>query len=134
MPTVRLSLLALGLLLAWHSNAGAQQVPDPDFEARVDRPAYGSDGPKVMIDEAHFNVHTSEGSYKAFADLASRDGYTVVANDRPFSADSLSGVSVLVIANARSAPIRSEKPAFREAEVDALSGWIQGLLGPVGRD
>ena len=57
-----------------------QQVADPDFDVKVARPAYTAGGPRVLLDEAHFNVHTTKGSYKAFADLVTNDGYEVVAN------------------------------------------------------
>jgi hypothetical protein len=113
-------LLAGGL-----SPALGQQVADPTFDVTVAKPAYPAGGPRVLIDEAHFNVHTTKGSYKTFADLATNDGYKVVANDRPFSAESLAGAAVLVIANARGAATRSEKPAFQEAECDAVRDWVR---------
>jgi hypothetical protein len=102
-----------GLLMAGLAPARGQQVPDPDFDVSVARPAYSGDGPRVLLDEAHFNVHTLAGSYKAFADLVTNDGYKMVANRQPFTADTLSGAAVLVIANARGAATRSEKPAWR---------------------
>jgi hypothetical protein len=113
-------LLATGLVPAL-----GQQVADPKFDAKVARPAYTTNGPRVLLDEAHFNVHTSKGSYKAFAELVANDGYEVVANTRPFSADSLAGARVLVISNARGAAMRSEKPAFQEAECDAVRDWVR---------
>ncbi len=114
------ALLAAGLAPAW-----GQQVADPTFDAKVARPAYTANGPRVLLDEAHFNVHTSKGSYKAFADLVTNDGYEVVANTGPFTPESLSGARVLVIANARGAAMRSEKPAFQEAECDAVRDWVR---------
>ena len=101
-------------------------MPDPDFKVTVARPAYSANGPRVLLDEAHFNVHTSTGSYKTFADLLTSDGYRVVANDRKFSPESLAGAAVLVIANVRGAAMRSETPAFTEAECDAVRDWVQG--------
>lgn len=103
----------------------AQQVADPNFDTKVAKPAYTANGPRVLVDEAHFNVHTSRGSYKAFAELAANDGYTVAVNTRPFSAEGLAGARVLVIANARGAAMRSEKPAFTEAECDAVRDWVR---------
>ena len=79
----------------------------------------------MLLDEAHYNVHTSKGSYKVFADLVTNDGYEVVANTRPFTPESLSGPRVLVISNARGAAMRSEKPAFQEAECDAVRDWVR---------
>jgi hypothetical protein len=119
-PVVAVALLAAGLAPVF-----GQQVPDPDFDVKVARPAYSANGPRVLLDEAHSNVHTSKGSYKTFADLLTNDGYQVVANDRPFTPESLSGAGVLVIANARGAALRSEKPAFSDAECDAVRDWVR---------
>ena len=41
----------------------AQQVADPDFDARVAKPAYAGKHPKVLFDEAHNNFHTTTGRY-----------------------------------------------------------------------
>jgi hypothetical protein len=123
----RIFAFALAALLTTGiASARAQQVADPNFDVTVARPAYSGSGPRVLLDEAHFNVHTSKGSYKTFADLVTNDGYRVVANDRPFTAESLAGAGVLVIANARGSATRSEKPAFTETECDAVQEWVQG--------
>ena len=109
----------------------AQQVPDAAFKANVEKPAYTDKHPKVLFDEAHFNVHTMQGTYKAFVDLMSSDGYEFAANDRQFDAKVLSGFELLIISNARGAAQRSEKPAFTDTECDAVRDWIQaggGLL------
>src|SRR5919201_6032780 len=79
----------------------AQQVPDLKYKPPLPRPAYeAGKGPRIAIDEAHHNFHTSEGRYKPFAQLLRRDGYRVDALRQPFSAKSLKGVDVLVISNA----------------------------------
>ncbi|PYS79732.1 MAG: hypothetical protein DMF70_12530, partial [Acidobacteria bacterium] len=39
----------------------AQQVADPNFDAKVAHPAYAKNGPKVLFDEAHNNFHTASG-------------------------------------------------------------------------
>lgn len=57
-----------------------QRVADPDFNTRVTQPAYTSDGPRVLFDEAHHNIHTASGLYKPFADLITSDGYRVTPN------------------------------------------------------
>ena len=40
----------------------AQQVPDLNYNPPIPRPAYEPGlGPRVAIDEAHYNFHTAEG-------------------------------------------------------------------------
>src|SRR5881227_1639514 len=78
----------------------AQQVADPNFDAKVAHPAYSKDGPRVLFDEAHKNFHTAGGRYKPFADLITNDGYQITPNKEKFSAATLKGFNVLVISNA----------------------------------
>jgi hypothetical protein len=105
--------------------ACGQQVPDAAFKVTVDEPAYVDKHPKVLFDEAHFNVHTSQGTYKALVDLMTSDGYKVDVNAKPFDASVLAGYDVLITSNARGAALRSEKPAFTDAECDAVRDWVQ---------
>ncbi|PYS33772.1 MAG: hypothetical protein DMF75_08470, partial [Acidobacteria bacterium] len=58
----------------------AQQIADPNFDAKVAKPAYTKSGPKVLFDEAHNNFHTATGRYRPFADLITNDGYQVTPN------------------------------------------------------
>lgn len=102
----------------------AQQVTDSTFDTRVTSPAYTRDGPRVLIDEAHFNFHTAGGRYKTFADLVASDGYSVSPNTRPFTADALVGVHVLVIANARDR-LGMDSSAFTPDEIDAVHDWVR---------
>lgn len=105
------------------------QMADPNFNAKVDQPAYKKSGPKVLFDEAHNNFHTASGRYKPFADLVTNDGYRVVANKQVFSSTSLKGYRVLVISNAIGAPQMSEaaasNSAFTEEESDAVRDWVK---------
>jgi len=123
---VTLALLA-GLLAA--VCAAQEQLYDPDFDAGVARPAYASGRrPKVLFDEAHFNVHTSGGTYKPFADLLTNDGYRVYPNKEKFSAKALKGYDVLVIANALGGADDSPQaggPAFTDEECDAVREWVR---------
>ena len=105
-----------------------QQIVDPDFKVAVERPAYRGNGPVVAIDEAHANFHTAGGQYKPFADLLTKDGYTVRASTRKFEKDGFAGINVLVIANALSAAANRENPgapAFTEQECDAVRDWVR---------
>jgi hypothetical protein len=107
-----------------------QQVADPNFDASVKNPAYTSEHPKVMIDEAHRNFHTAAGRYRAFAELLRHDGYEVVSGTKPFAAESLAGVRVLVIANAlggeANAGTDTSVPAFTAEECEAVAKWVRG--------
>lgn len=86
---------------------------------------------QVLFDEAHHNVHTAGGRYKPFVDLIDPEGYVVTPNTAPFTTESLQGYDLLVIANARSggAELTVEergRPAFTDAEADAVREWVRG--------
>ena len=106
------------------------QRADPDFDARVARPAYADDRhPSLLFDEAHFNFHTADGRFKGFCDLAKNDGYRVTPNREPFSALRLARFDLLVIANALGARGMTNpdagRPAFAETECDAVRDWVE---------
>lgn len=120
--------------------AAAQQVPDTEFRFDNPNPAYeGGAGPQVCIDEAHFNFHRADGTYKPFAELLRGDGYSVTGFNSPFSQETLSRCQVLVIANALSelnshATERDWSPtdwafphpsAFTKEEINELVVWIR---------
>jgi hypothetical protein len=117
-------------LAASASAALAQQVADPNFDARVAHPAYTRSGPKVLFDEAHNNFHTASGRYKPFADLITNDGYQVTPNKQKFSAATLKGYDILVISNALGAERmnmpEAANPAFSTEECDAVRDWVKG--------
>jgi hypothetical protein len=111
--------------------AGAQQVADSAFAPAIARPAFAEGaGPLVLVDEAHTNFHTTDGRYYAFARLLRRDGYVVRGVREPFTARSLAGARVLVIANALhpgntnnwSLPTPS---AFTAQEIAAVEAWVR---------
>jgi len=107
----------------------AQQVADPNFDAKVARPSYKQNGPKILFDEAHNNFHTAGGRYKAFADLVTNDGYRVTPSKEKLSKTTLKGFDILVISNAlgaaqMNAPDAS-KPAFSPEESDAVRDWVK---------
>jgi hypothetical protein len=115
--------------LAW-STGFSQQVVDTAFQPAVPRPAYaeGKD-PRVVIDEAHYNIHTAGERYLPFANLLRRDGYVVEAGRSPFSPDTLAAVKILVISNAlaeRNAEDWSlpNPSAFSDAEIAAVRDWV----------
>src|SRR2546429_8463092 len=108
----------------------AQQVADPNFDARVAHPAYTKNGPKVLFDEAHNNFHTASGRYKPFADLITNDGYQITPNKEKFSAAILKGFDLLVISNAlgaeRMSMAEAANAAFTAEECDAVRDWVKG--------
>jgi hypothetical protein len=99
---------------------------DPNFDARVDHPAYVNKHPKALFDEAHRNIHTMHGGYAPFVALISNDGYEVTANKGAFSDKTLAGVGILVIANALG-PSNAlvDHSAFTDAECDAVRDWVR---------
>jgi hypothetical protein len=120
------------LILLVASGLQAQQVADSAFAPPVPRPAYKEGlGPLILLDEAHHNFHTTTGRYLTFAKLARRDGYRVVGNSQRFSAQSLAGARILVIANAlneRNANGNWSLPtpsAFDSSEIAAVRDWVR---------
>lgn len=111
----------------------AQQVADTSFRPPIEKPTHATGaGPVVLIDEGHFNFHTSSGRYSAFADLLRRDGYIVRPSTGTFGSDGWRSGKVLVIANAlHEENDRNEwkppfRPAFTPEEVDAVRNWVAG--------
>jgi hypothetical protein len=133
-PAPRLPLAALGLasgLLLAAAPAGAQQVADTTFRARVSAPAYpAGKGPVVMVDEGHFNFHTLGGRFAAFGRLLRDDGYRLVPHAGKLTAASLSPGGVLVIANALAEQNQEDwflptPSAFDSGEVAAVQAWVR---------
>lgn len=110
--------------------AAAQFVPDTAFRPPIEKPAFRPQkGPVVLLDEAHFNYHTSAGRYLPFAELLRRDGYIVQASTGLFTAETLRGGSILVIANALNEGAQRDGnppnlPAFTPLEVEAVRDWV----------
>jgi hypothetical protein len=110
----------------------AQQVQDSAFAPEIAEPAYQAGrGPRVVIDAAHLNFHTEDGGYAPFAKLLRLDGYRVEPNREPFTASSLGGADVLVIANAMHkqseadwAPLPNYS-AFTDAEIAEVATWVR---------
>lgn len=124
------SVLSCVLLLLLAAVALAQQLPDPEFDTSVEKPAYEKSAPRVLFDEAHHNFHTADGRYKPFVDLLMNDGYQVIRNRKSFTKQSLDSFKVLVIANALGAEEMddegSDKSAFTEGEIQAVYDWVRG--------
>jgi len=106
----------------WYDSRG--QRPDPEFDSRVEHPAYTGAGPEILFDEAHENFHTIEDGYKPFADLVRSDGYSIRANHSPFAASTFTGVYTLVIVNALGANGHVTRSAFTDSECAAVANWV----------
>ena len=128
MPNKFIGLSVVALVLATALGAQEIQPADSVFDATVARPAFARGaGPVVAIDEAHNNFHTVDGRYRPFAELLRNDGFRVRAHSAPFTKTSLTGIDVLVVANALG-PVRFDdraNPAFTVEEEDALLAWVR---------
>ena len=122
-------LLAVAVVLLLAGGLFALNRPrsyDPQFDTRVTEPAYAQNGPLVLYDQAHQNVHKANGAYKPFVDLLRHDGYQVHVLERALSASSLAGAKVLVSVLSQGANATNDDPAFTEAEITALDDWVKG--------
>jgi len=123
------------------------QRADLGWRPALAAPSFRADGPRVLIDEGHHNASTAGlgGRYFPFAKLLRADGFRVARGKGAFTAETLAGVDVLVIANASGAgkpqfmginlPGAGDgdrgAPAFTAAEIAALRAWVEqggGLL------
>ncbi len=86
-------MLAAGWCSSWRGSCGPsrrRRLPTHRTCRRSARQrSPGADGPQVVIDEAHYNLHTVSGTYAPFADLLRRDGFWVRRNVGPLSAAAL---------------------------------------------
>lgn len=107
----------------------AQQIADPHFDARVDNPTFTKNFPRVLFDEAHYNLDTTNNRYKPFADLLFNDGYHIAVNRQPFAKARLASFKILVIVNPLGGEDMDDEgadgPAFTTEECDTLLDWIR---------
>ena len=119
-----LFLSAIALTITFYA-CNTAQVADNNYDTSVKEPFYKAQKPTILFDEAHFNVHTSKGTYKPFVNLVSNDGCIVTPNLQRFSAEVLKGYDVLVISNAKGGLHENKgDPAFTEAECSAVEKWV----------
>ena len=119
-------VLVAGLFAMTLPLIAQQQIADPQFDPRVDRPAFVDTPPRIGIDEAHKNFHTRNGRYQPFAALLEADGYTVSAVSAS-DAGTIGKLTVLVIANALGDPAEGRMgPAFTPRECDIIRDWVRG--------
>lgn len=129
---LRVALILVGATASSHPGVAAQNivVVDSTFTPVVAEPAFAAGrGPRVLVDEAHHNLYTNEGYYRALGALLEADGYRVATLTQPLSAATFDAVDLLVIANAL--PVANQEAsdtlgsAFTREELDALLSWIR---------
>jgi len=108
----------------------AQQVPDSSFIPVLDAPRHvDGQGPRVKLDEGHFNFHTLSGGFTVFGRILRADGYRVSAYAERFTAEDLRSTDVLVIANALNAANAEDwslpnPSAFDSTEIGSVKEWV----------
>lgn len=125
------ALVTVALGAGCASMMGSGQHADLEFQPSIVAPAFDiGAGPVVLIDEAHRNSHTAEGSYKPFAELLRRDGYVVHPSEVPFTPEALARADILVIANALGEDEAEmwtlpSPSAFSPDEITAVRDWVE---------
>jgi hypothetical protein len=124
-----------GALIGWLR--GVQQA-DTSYTPRITMRTWTAGGPTVVIDDAHWNVHTGVRGYAPFAKLLASDGYSVIDKGNVASPQVLEKASVVVIANALGfrGVVRQlgqvvgvnldalGADAFTDAEVERIETWV----------
>src|SRR5919108_3571003 len=119
-----LRALACGFALVACQNPSAKS--DSNFNTSVENPAYSANGPTVLYDEGHHNIHKANRTYAPFARLIENDGYQVRRTRKKVSRQALDGVDIFVIVNALGTNERNDDLAFSDAECDTLVDWVRG--------
>lgn len=102
-------------------------------DTTVRNPAFARDaGPVVAIDSGHYNYHTVSGRYAPFASLLEQDGFQVGDLANLLSVNSLSGVRLLVVANALPVAdadikdwISAQPSALSPMEIKVVADWVR---------
>jgi hypothetical protein len=99
---------------------------DSRFDTRVPEPAYAHNGPRVLFDEAHHNIHQARKSYRPFVEMMESDGYRVARGEEKVTADVLAETDMFIVAAACGDNDVNDAPAFAEPECDAIRDWVDG--------
>jgi len=101
---------------------------DTNFNYVIKNPVYKyGTGPTIILDEAHYNLHTLSGLYLPFGRVLENDGYVLKPGLATFTLSNLTTIKLMVIANALpdtgewKLPTRS---AFTNEEVIELNKWV----------
>jgi hypothetical protein len=107
------------------------QMPDVDWSPSVAHPEFPQgDGPIVLVDSAHGNMHTIDGGFRAFSDLLKLDGYRVLDADSEITPQLLDQAGVYVISNAVYGGHDAEwilptPSAFTAVEIKVIEEWVE---------
>ncbi len=97
-----------------------------DFDGSVAHPAYAKGaGPVVLFDQGHHNHHDLSGTYAPAATVLANDGFQLRTLRSQYTADSLSGASILLIVTAASPEDPNDAPAFTPEEVRTVTEWVK---------
>lgn len=116
--------------LAFLINA-QRPVIDTVFRVEVTKPMFqNQNGPKVLIDEAHNNLHRKESGLYTLTRMMEEDGATVSSNVDAFDAELLNQYDLLIIVNAlHDSNVRNwQNPcpsAFTANEIKALEKYVR---------
>src|SRR5688572_6593095 len=102
------SLLAAAIMWLAVPACSRGDRADSGFDVSVANPAYRSDGPRILFDEAHHNHHRGGTTYRPFVRLVENDGYRVSRGRSRLSLETLSRFDVLVIAGALGTNVRND--------------------------
>ncbi len=104
------------------------------YDPEIISPAYlKKKGPTIYLDEGHYNRHTygGLGSFIAFRDVLTKDGYKVVSFKEQFTSNSLQKVKLMVIALAQNKRNLGDTnwtnptySAFKQSEIIAVKKWV----------
>jgi len=131
MKSALIFILPLLLWITLSADLQSQQIADTTYQPVLSHPAYAREkGPVVFVDEGHFNFHTRNGRYRAFADLLERDGYRVLSYAGIFEKKELKKGKILVISNALNETNVDDwylptPSAFTEKEIKILNRWVK---------
>jgi hypothetical protein len=132
------SVVLIGIVVALMGWLRGVQQADTSYTPRITTRTWTGGGPTVVIDDAHWNVHTGVRGYAPFAKLLVSDGYSVIDRGNVASPQVLDSARVVVIANALGfrGVVRQlgqvvginldalGADAFTDAEVGRLENWV----------
>ena len=104
------------------------QRADMKADMSVRNPKFNHDeSPIVMFDSGHDNFHDIHSTYEPFATLLKNDGISMGTHKGLFTAKSLRGTDLLIIANAMAGKQKEvgASSAFSNTEIRVLAEWIQ---------
>jgi hypothetical protein len=116
--------IALIILLIGSCKETPLQRADNDFDVSVKTQTFTSVHPLVLFDEGHNNFHTTTGLYQPFAKLIKNDGYNLKVLKSEISNQSLTGITIFIVANAKGKGDINDAPAFTKQECDIIKKWV----------